>query len=79
MTALRAPLGLRDRVELRWYRDSALAWVSSVYTVSGGRQEGFRLWSSLDLAQARGARAVRLDVVTAGGQLVGRAELRAPR
>ena len=79
VTALRAPLGLRDRVELRWYRDSALAWVSPVHTVSGGRREGFRLWSSFDLAQARGARAVRLDVVTEGGQLVGRAELqRAP-
>ena len=79
VAALRAPLGLRDRVELRWYRDSALAWVSPVHTVSGGRREGFRLWSSFDLARARGARTVRLDVVTAGGQLVGRAELQAPR
>ena len=79
VTALRAPLGLRDRVELRWYRDSVLAWVSSVHTVSGGRQEGFRLWSSFDLARVRGARAVRLDVVTESGQLVGRAELSAPR
>ena len=79
VTALRAPLGLRDRVELRWYRDSALVWVSPVHTVSGGRREGFRLWSSLDLARTRGARAVRLDVVTESGQLVGRAGISAPR
>jgi len=79
VTALRAPLGLRDRVELRWYRDSRLASVSIVHNVSGGRREGFRLWSALDLARAAGARVLRLDVVTEGGQLVGRAELRAAR
>jgi len=79
VTALRAPLGLRDRVELRWYRDSTLASVSAVHTVSGGRRAGFRLWSALDLARVAGARVLRLDVVTEGGQLVGRAELRAAR
>jgi hypothetical protein len=77
VTALRAPLGLRDRVELRWYRDSMLVSVSAGHTVSGGRREGFRLWSAIDLARAAGAQVVRLDVVTQGGQLVGRAELRA--
>jgi len=79
LTALRAPLGLRDRVELRWYRDSVLAAVSAGHTVSGGRSEGFRLWSAIDLQRIVGARVLRLDVVTEGGQLVGRSELRAPR
>jgi hypothetical protein len=79
LTALRAPLGLRDRVELRWYRDSVLAGVSAGHTVSGGRREGFRLWSVIELQRVAGARALRLDVVTEGGQLVGRSELRAPR
>jgi hypothetical protein len=79
LTAVRAPLGLRDRVELRWYRDSVLASSSAAHTVSGGRRDGFRLWSAVDLARVAGARVVRLDVITEGGQLVGRAELRAPR
>jgi hypothetical protein len=79
VTALRAPLGLRDRVELRWYRDSALASLPDAYTVAGGRREGFRLWSAIDLARVAGASVLRLDVVTEGGQLVGRAELRAAR
>ena len=79
VTALRAPLGLRDRVELRWYRDAALASVSPIHTVSGGRREGFRLWSAIDMTRAAGASVLRLDVVTEGGQLVGRAEIRAAR
>jgi hypothetical protein len=79
VTALRAPLGLKDRVELRWYRDAALAASSATHVVSGGRRGGFRLWSAIDLARVAGARTLRLDVVTQGGQLVGRAELRAAR
>jgi len=79
VTALRAPLGLKDRVVLRWYRDSVLASASAGHTVAGGRREGFRLWSAIDLARASGARVLRLDVVTQEGQLVGRAELRAAR
>jgi hypothetical protein len=79
VTALRAPLGLHDRVELRWYRDSALVAASGDHTVSGGRREGFRLWGAIDLARIAGAQVLRLEVVTDGGQLVGRAELRASR
>ena len=40
----------------------------------GHRNEGFRLWTgqSFNLPSAR---AIRLDVVTEGGQLIGRASL----
>jgi Family of unknown function (DUF5924) len=79
VTAVRAPLGLHDRVELRWYADSTLVSTSSRYTVSGGRREGYRLWGAVDLARTAQPRVLRLDVVTEGGQLVGRAELRAAR
>lgn len=75
VTALRAPLGLSDRVEMRWYRGARLLWSSAPHAVSGGRREGFRLWSALTLLRAAGAGAVRLDVVTEGGQLIGRAVL----
>jgi hypothetical protein len=79
VTAVRAPLGLEDRVELRWYRDAQLISVSAPYALSGGRRDGYRLWSAVDLAKASGGRVLRLDVVTRGGQLVGRAELPAAR
>jgi hypothetical protein len=79
VTAVRAPLGLEDRVELRWYRDASLLSAPASYALSGGRRDGYRLWSAVDLGKVAGADVLRLDVVTAGGQLVGRAELRAAR
>jgi hypothetical protein len=79
VAAVRAPLGLEDRVQLRWYRDAVLVSASAPYALSGGRREGYRLWSSVDLGESAGAKLLRLDVVTAGGQLVGRAELRSAR
>jgi hypothetical protein len=74
-TALRAPLGLKDRVELRWYRGGKLLWSSAPHTVSGGRPGGFRLWSSIPVAPAEGSAPVTIEVVTEAGQLVGRAVL----
>jgi hypothetical protein len=74
-TALRAPLGLRDRVELRWYRDGRLLWASTPHEIVGGRAEGFRLWSSVLIAPNGPPGVLRLDVVTAAGQLVGSASI----
>jgi hypothetical protein len=74
-TAVRAPLGLRDRVELRWYRNGRLLWASTPHEVIGGRKDGFRLWSAVTLVPADASGAIRLDVVTAAGQLIGRASL----
>ena len=79
VAAVRAPLGLEEHVQLRWYRDAVLVSASAAYALSGGRREGYRLWSSVDLAGSARAKVLRLDVVTAGGQLVGRTELRAAR
>ena len=74
-TAVHAPLGLRDRVELRWYRDGRLLWASSPHDIVGGRREGFRLWSSILLAPQGTPGSLRVDVVTAAGQLIGRASI----
>ena len=74
-TAVRAPLGLRDRVELRWFRDGRLIWASAAHDVRGGRAEGFRLWSAVTLPPGAATAALRLDVITASGQLIGRAWL----
>ncbi|MCX6550685.1 MAG: DUF5924 family protein [Acidobacteria bacterium] len=73
-TALRAPLGLKDQVELRWYRGSRLLWTSTPHDILGGRVQGFRLWTSIPVAPS-GSDALRLDALTAAGQLVGRATL----
>lgn len=74
-TAVHAPLGLRDHVELRWYRDGRLLWASSPHDMVGGRREGFRLWSSVLLAPQGAPGSLRVDVVTAAGQLIGRASI----
>jgi hypothetical protein len=43
--------------------------------ITGGRQRGFRSWSGVTLRGLRPGQRVRLDVETAHGQLVGRAEI----
>jgi hypothetical protein len=77
VTAIYAPLGLRDRLEHRWYQDGRLVYSSPSYEVAGGRGEGFRLWTSGTVNLLRAGSRVRVDVRTESGQLVGRAEIRA--
>lgn len=76
VTAIYAPLGLRDRVGHRWYQDGRLVYASSFYALEGGRREGFRLWTSASVTTVRPGTRVRVDVRTEAGQLVGRAEVR---
>jgi hypothetical protein len=78
VTALQAPLGLRERVELRWYRDGRLVSTSVAHVVVGNRREGFRLWSSVPPQARQDPAPLRVDVVTAAGQLIGRALLPPP-
>ena len=75
VTSLHAPLGLKDTVELRWYRGAQWLWSSRAVDVVGGRQQGFRLWSSVMVAEPGDPGAIRVDVVTGAGQLIGRATL----
>jgi hypothetical protein len=74
LTSIYAPLGLREQVAHQWYLDGKLVITSPFYQMTGGRKEGFRLWTgqSFNLSSAR---TIRLDVVTEGGQLIGRASL----
>lgn len=76
VTAVYAPLGLRDRLAHRWYQDGRLIYSSNSYVLTGGRSEGFRLWTSGVLKDLRPDSRVQLDVRTEAGQLVGRAEIR---
>jgi len=75
VTAIYAPLGLRDRVGHRWYQDGRLVYASPFYSLAGGRPEGFRLWTSATVRVVRPGTRVRVDVRSEAGQLIGRAEV----
>jgi hypothetical protein len=75
VTAIDAPLGLRDRVGHRWYHDGRLVYASPLYSLVGGRPEGFRLWTSAVVTDLRAGDRVRVDVRSEAGQLIGRGEV----
>jgi len=76
LTAVVAPLGLEEKVSHRWYVDGAEVFASRHYAIAGGRKDGYRLWTSMALKRLPPAAEVRVDVVTQGGQLIGRAAIR---
>jgi hypothetical protein len=75
LTAISAPLGLRDRVRHVWSVDGRQVLALGPYEVTGGRERGYRLWSSYVLKPAASVSAVQVDVQTEAGQLIGRAHL----
>ena len=75
VTSIYAPLGLSDRIGHRWYQDGRLLWASPFYNVTGGRKEGFRLWTNTPAVDVKPGTKLRIEVWTEAGQLVGRAEL----
>jgi hypothetical protein len=75
VTAISAPLGLRDRVRHVWSIDGERVLVSAPYEVTGGRENGYRLWTALTLEPAARPAIVQVDVETEGGQLIGRTRL----
>lgn len=77
LTAIKAPLGLKEGVQHRWYRNGKLIWASPYYDVRGGREEGFRLWTACSFDNIKPDTELRLDIETEGGQLIGRASLKA--
>jgi len=79
LTAIRAPLGLKDKVQHRWYRNGRLLWASPFYEMTGGREEGFRIWTVYAFNSIEPGMALRVDLRTEGGQLIGRAEIKARR
>jgi hypothetical protein len=79
LTAIKAPLGLKENVQHRWYQNAKLIWASPFYKVTGGREEGFRLWTACTFENITSATELRLDLETEGGQLIGRAVLKAAK
>ncbi|HZA55897.1 MAG TPA: DUF5924 family protein [Candidatus Udaeobacter sp.] len=77
VTAIRAPLGLKEKVQHRWYQNGKLIFASPFYNMIGGREQGFRLWTACTLHDISPGGELRLDLQTEGGQLIGRAGLKA--
>ncbi len=75
LTAIRAPLGLKDEVQQRWYLDGRLVYESPLYTIEGGRQAGYRLWTRCHPGPGHPGEQLIVEVVTRGDQLIGRSSL----
>jgi hypothetical protein len=67
---------LQDRVRHRWTVGGDPARDTPYYTVAGGRESGFRLWTAIPLQNAQRGATIQVDVETEGGQLIGRARTR---
>jgi len=76
VASIKAPLGLTERVRHRWYENGKVIFASPFYNMVGGREEGFRLWTSFSFKTLAPGTKVRLDLETEGGQLIGRAGLK---
>jgi hypothetical protein len=77
LSAIKAPLGLSERVQHRWYKNGNLFWASPYYEVTGGREQGFRLWTRVTMDSIEPGTTIRIDVETEGGQLIGRGGIHA--
>ena len=79
ITPIKAPLGLKETVQHRWHKNGKLVWASPFIQVTGGREQGFRLWTNYLFDVIESGAVVRVDAVTEGGQLIGRASINAAR
>jgi Family of unknown function (DUF5924) len=79
ITPIKAPLGLKETVQHRWHKNGKLVWASPFIQVTGGREQGFRLWTNFQFDVIEPGAVLRVDAITEGGQLIGRAWLHAGR
>lgn len=75
VAAVQAPAGLEEGVRHVWSVDGEDVLATRLITVTGGRALGFRSRSAATLRSLAPGRRVRVEVETAWGQLLGRAEL----
>jgi len=76
LTAIKAPMGLQESVRHVWYLDDRAIFASDLHPVTGGRKEGYRLWTQITWRPGFAGRVLKVDVETQGGQLIGRAQLK---
>lgn len=75
VAAIVAPAGLTEGVRHVWSVDGREVSKSRLIEITGGRGRGFRSRSGASLPALRLGQVVRLEVETAHGQVIGRAEL----
>jgi hypothetical protein len=75
LTAVAAPRGLRDRLLHVWSKNGRRVDAIEV-TIAGGRDSGYRTWSTKRNLGAQSAGRWTCAVETASGQLVGRVKVR---
>jgi hypothetical protein len=75
VVAVTAPAGLAEGVRHVWWAGGTRLAESRLIGVTGGRAQGFRSQSSATVRSLAAGQRVRLEVETASGQLIGRAEL----
>ena len=76
LTAIKAPMGLKETVRHRWTLEGKVVYVSNYFSVTGGRKEGYRLWTQITWKAGTEGHVLVVDVETQSGQLIGRARLR---
>lgn len=75
VAAIRAPAGLAEGVRHVWSVNGRTVFESRPIEVTGGRTQGFRSRSFVTLRDLAPGQRVRMEVETASGQLLGRAEI----
>jgi hypothetical protein len=74
-TAIQAPVGLAESVRHCWRLDGRPLWTSRYYSFSGGRKNGYRIWTQITYHRDSQAKSLTVDVETDNGQLIGRSRL----
>ncbi|MBK9968293.1 MAG: hypothetical protein IPP07_26895 [Holophagales bacterium] len=75
VAAILAPAGLEEGVRHVWSVDGQILFETRLIEITGGRGRGFRSRSGVSLPALRPGQRLRLEVETAHGQLIGRAEI----
>lgn len=75
VAAILAPAGLQEGVRHVWSIDGEVLFETRLIEITGGRGRGFRSRSSATLPALGPGQRLRLEVETAHGQLIGRAEI----
>jgi hypothetical protein len=71
-TSIFAPRGLSEGIDHVWYHDNRKLFTVSLKEIHGGRASGFGTWSRHAVREGPGT--YRVEVWTAGGQLLGTGE-----
>ncbi len=76
VTAVRAPMGLTEKIRHVWYRNGEKIAETRLVKLQGGRKEGYRYWSYVPLQESSPGTEFSVAVQTEGGQLIGQIKIK---